>query len=163
MYGMEPTDAEKAVRLCGNAGLTLGMGHERRWNPIVDMLARADGGELGRIHQVEANFSHDKYLSLDRNNWHLKADEAPVAAMTATGMHLLDLPVRLPGRAESVWRVCQQLSSELPQGDAVAAYIKFRDGGTSYVSASPVSPFMSRFTVYGSKGWIDIRDEAHNG
>jgi predicted dehydrogenase len=39
--------------------------------------------------------------------------------------------------------------------------VKFAGGGTSYVSASLANPFMSRFTVYGSKGWIDIRDKAH--
>jgi len=80
---------------------------------------------------------------------------------TATGIHLLDLSVRLLGRAESVLCICEQLSSELPQGDTVAAYVKFAGGGTSYVSASLSNPFMSRFTVYGSKGWIDIRDKAH--
>jgi predicted dehydrogenase len=57
--------------------------------------------------------------------------------------------------------VCEQLSSDLPQGDTVAAYVKFRNGGTSYVSASLANPFISRFTVFGSKGWIDIRDKAH--
>ena len=154
--------AEKAVRLCRDAGLVLGMGHERRWEPpIADLLAKADAGELGRIHQIEANFSHDKFLTLDRDNWRLKADQAPAGGMTATGIHLLDLSVRLLGPAESVWCVCEQLSSDLPQGDTVAAYVKFRGGGTSYVSASLANPFMSRFTVYGSKGWIDIRDKAH--
>ena len=154
--------AEKAVALCRDAGLVLGMGHERRWEPpIADMLAKADAGELGRIQQIEANFSHDKFLSLDRNNWRLKADQAPAGGMTATGIHLLDLSVRLLGPAESVLCICQQLSSDLPQGDTVAAYVKFRGGGTSYVSASLANPFMSRFTVYGSKGWIDIRDKAH--
>ena len=40
--------AEKAVRLCRDAGLILGMGHERRWEPpIAQMLAKADAGELG--------------------------------------------------------------------------------------------------------------------
>ena len=29
------------------------------------------------------------------------------------------------------------------------------------MSASLANPFMSRFTVYGSGGWIDIRDKAH--
>lgn len=154
--------AEKAVGLCRDAGLVLGMGHERRWEPpIADLLAKADAGELGRIHQIEANFSHDKFLSLDRDNWRLQADQAPAAGMTATGIHLLDLSVRLLGPAESVWCVCEQLSSELPQGDTVAAYVKFRGGGTSYVSASLANPFISRFAVYGSKGWIDIRDKAH--
>src|SRR6516162_9547221 len=154
--------AEKAVRLCRDAGLVLGMGHERRWEPpIAELLANVDAGELGRVHQIEANFSHDKFLTLDRDNWRLKADQAPAGGMTATGIHLLDLSVRLLGPAESVWCVCEQLSSDLPQGDTVAAYVKFRGGGTSYVSASLANPFMSRFAVYGSKGWIDIRDKAH--
>ena len=154
--------AEKAVRLCRDAGLVLGMGHERRWEPpVAELLARADAGDLGRIHQIEANFSHDKFLALDRDNWRLKADQAPAGGMTATGIHLLDLSVRLLGPAQNVWCVCEQLSSDLPQGDTVAAYVKFRGGGTSYVSASLANPFVSRFAVFGSKGWIDIRDKAH--
>jgi len=154
--------AAKSVRLCRDAGLVLGMGHERRWEPpIADLLAKADAGELGRIHQIEANFSHDKFLGLDRDNWRLKADQAPAGGMTATGIHLLDLSVRVLGPAESVWCVCEQLSSDLPQGDTVAAYVKFRGGGTSYVSASLANPFISRFAVFGAKGWIDIRDKAH--
>ncbi|KKC34221.1 Gfo/Idh/MocA family protein [Devosia psychrophila] len=154
--------AEKAVRLCREAGLVLGMGHERRWEPpIAEMLAKVDAGVLGRIHQIEANFSHDKFLTLDRGNWRLKADQAPAGGMTATGIHLLDLSVRLLGEAESVLCICEQLSSDLPQGDTVAAYVKFRGGGTSYVSASLANPFISRFAVFGAKGWIDIRDKAH--
>jgi predicted dehydrogenase len=154
--------AEKAVALCQNAGLVLGMGHERRWDPpIADLLARADAGNLGRIQQIEANFSHDKFLALDRSNWRLQAKNAPAGGMTATGIHLLDLSVRLLGPAESVLCHCENLSSDLPQGDTVSAYVKFKGGGTSYVSASLANPFMSRFTVYGSKGWIDVRDKAH--
>ena len=154
--------AEKAVALCRDAGLVLGMGHERRWEPpVAALLAKADTGALGRIQQIEANFSHDKFLALDRNNWRLKADQAPAGGMTATGIHLLDLSVRLLGPAESVLCICEQLSSDLPQGDTVAAYVKFRGGGTSYVSASLANPFISRFAVFGSKGWIDIRDKAH--
>lgn len=155
-------EAETSVALCRDAGLILGMGHERRFEPpVADMLAMADAGDLGRIHQIEANFSHDKFLSLDRDNWRLKADQAPAGGMTATGIHLLDLSVRLLGAAESVLCICETLSSDLPQGDTVAAYVRFRGGGTSYVSASLANPFMSRFTVYGAGGWIDIRDKAH--
>ena len=159
---LNKAEAEQSVKLCSDAGLILGMGHERRWEPpIADMLAKADAGELGRIHQIESNFSHDKFVSLDRDNWRLKADQAPAGGMTATGIHLLDLSVRLLGPAESVLCICEQLSSDLPQGDTVAAYIKFKGGGTSYVSASLANPFISRFTVYGSKGWIDVHDKAH--
>ena len=155
-------EAVRSVALCTEAGLVLGMGHERRWEPpVAEMLAKVDAGELGRIHQIEANFSHDRFVALDKDNWRVKATEAPAGGMTATGIHLLDLSVRLLGPAESVLCICEQLSSDLPQGDTVAAYVKFAGGGTSYVSASLANPFMSRFTVYGSKGWIDIRDKAH--
>lgn len=154
--------AEQSVQLCAERGLILGMGHERRWEPpVATLLARADAGELGRIHQIEANFSHDKFLLLERDNWRLKSDQAPAGGMTATGIHLLDLSVRLLGPAESAWCVCETLSSDLPQGDTVAAYVKFRGGGTSYVSASLANPFISRFAVFGAKGWIEIRDKAH--
>ena len=154
--------AVRAVDMCRGAGLVLGMGHERRWDPpIARMLERADRGDLGRIQQIEANFSHDKFLALDRSNWRLQAKNAPAGGMTATGIHLLDLSVRLLGQAESVLCHCENLSSDLPQGDTVSAYVKFKGGGTSYVSASLANPFMSRFTVFGSKGWIDIRDKAH--
>lgn len=159
---MTKVEAEASVALCRDAGLVLGMGHERRFEPpMLDMLSKADAGALGRIQQIEANFSHDKFLSLDRGNWRLKADQAPAGGMTATGIHLLDLSVRLLGPAASVLCVCEQLSSDLPQGDTVAAFVRFHGGGTAYVSASLANPFMSRFTVFGSKGWIDIRDKAH--
>lgn len=154
--------AEKAVRLCAEAGLVLGMGHERRFEPaMVDLLRMTDSGELGCIQQIEANFSHDKFVSLPRDNWRLKADQAPAGGMTATGIHLLDLSVRLMGPAKSVLCHCENLSTDLPQGDTVAAYVKFENGGTSYISASLANPFISRFAVYGSKGWVEIRDKAH--
>ena len=43
----------------------------------------------------------------------------------------------------------------------MSVHIRFKGGGTSYVSASLAMPFVSRFAVFGSKGWIDIRDKAH--
>ena len=78
--------AEAAVKACAAAGLVLGMGHERRWEPpVADMLEKARSGVLGRIQQVEGNFSHDKFTTLDTSNWRLNAAEAPVGGMTATG------------------------------------------------------------------------------
>jgi len=80
------------------------MGHERRFEPpIVDILQKASGGHLGRILQIEANFSHDKFMTLNKSNWRLDPQEAPVAGMTATGIHLTDLSVKLLGAAKGMW------------------------------------------------------------
>lgn len=154
--------AEKAVSACAQAGLVLGMGHERRWEPpVAELLALARGGDLGRIQQVEGNFSHDKFTTLAADNWRLNAKEAPVGGMTATGIHLTDLATALLGPARDLRVSCEHLSSTIPQGDTMSVHIRFRGGGTAYVSASLAMPFISRFAVYGSKGWIDIRDKAH--
>ncbi len=154
--------AEKCVRLCKEKGLVLGMGHERRFEPpVAGMLEDAASGRLGRILQIEANFSHDKFLTLAPDNWRLNAAEAPVAGMTATGIHLTDLSVKLLGAPKDVRVSCENLGSTFPQGDTMSAHIRFKNGGTAYVSATLVTPFISRFAVYGTKGWIEIRDKAH--
>ena len=154
--------AETVVAACAKNNLVLGMGHERRWEPpVAQMLAMAHAGQLGRIQQVEGNFSHDKFTALDPGNWRLNADEAPVGGMTATGIHLTDLAVALLGEARDLRVSCERLSSKIPQGDTMSVHVRFKDGGTAYVSASLAMPFVSRFAVFGSKGWIEIRDKAH--
>jgi predicted dehydrogenase len=154
--------AEAVVDACARNNLVLGMGHERRWEPpVAQMLAMARSGQLGRIQQVEGNFSHDKFTTLDPGNWRLNAEEAPVGGMTATGIHLTDLAVVLLGEARDLRVSCESLSSKIPQGDTMSVHVRFRDGGTAYVSASLAMPFVSRFAVFGSRGWIEIRDKAH--
>jgi predicted dehydrogenase len=154
--------AEKAVNACAAKKLVLGMGHERRFEPpVADMIAAARDGRLGRLLQVEANFSHDKFVTLDPGNWRLNPDEAPVGGMTATGIHLTDLSTLLFGPARDVRVSCEKLASDIPQGDTMSAHIRFKSGGTAYISATLATPFISRFAVFGTKGWIDIRDKAH--
>ena len=155
-------EAEAAVEACAKNRLVLGMGHEKRWEPpVAQMLVTARTGKLGQIQQVEGNFSHDKFAALDSGNWRLNASEAPVGGMTATGIHLTDLATALLGKPRDLRVSCESLSSKIPQGDTTSVHIRFRGGGTAYVSASLAMPFVSRFAVYGSRGWIDIRDKAH--
>lgn len=154
--------AEKAVNACAAQNLILGMGHERRFEPpVADMIAAAQSGALGRLLQIEANFSHDKFVTLAPDNWRLNPAEAPVGGMTATGIHLTDLSTLLFGPARDVRVSCETLGSDIPQGDTMSAHIRFRNGGTAYISATLATPFVSRFALFGTKGWIDIRDKAH--
>lgn len=154
--------AEESVALCKKAGLVLGMGHERRFEtPIAGILEAAGSGKLGRLLQIEANFSHDKFLALDPSNWRLKADQAPAGGMTATGIHLTDLSVKLMGPAADVRVVCENLASSIPQGDTMSAHIRFSGGGTAYISATLATPFISRFAIFGTDGWVEVRDKAH--
>ena len=155
-------DARRAIAAVNANRVTIGVGHERRFEPpIVDLMQVVQSGELGTPLQIEANFSQDRFLTLPADNWRLTAEEAPAGPMTATAIHLLDLSVGIFGAAESVLCSVQQLGSHLVNGDTLAALVSFKSGGHALISAMLATPFDGRFAVYCSKGWIDVRDKAH--
>ena len=155
-------DVLRAVAACNASGVALAVGHEKRSEPPVQEAFRlAAGGALGTLLQVEANFSQDKFLALAPDNWRLSPKEAPAGPMTATGIHLLDLSIGLLGPAESVLARVQQLGSGLVNGDTLAILISFRNKTNALISAILATPFEGRFAVYGSKGWVEVRDKTH--
>ena len=155
-------DAATAIAACREAGVVLGVGHERRFEPPILALRRMlEAGELGTPLQVEANFSQDKFLALPADNWRLSQAEAPARPMTATGIHLLDLAISLLGPAECVLALVRQLGSGLVNGDTLALMVQFRTGANALISAILATPFDGRFAVYGSNGWVEVRDKAH--
>jgi predicted dehydrogenase len=155
-------DAARAIAACRAAGVVLGIGHERRFEPpILELRRLLEAGDLGTPLQIEANFSQDKFLSLPRDNWRLSAEEAPAGPMTATGIHLLDLAVSLLGPVERVLAQVRQLGSSLANGDTLGVLVQFRSGANALISAILATPFDGRFAIYGSKGWAEVRDKAH--
>jgi predicted dehydrogenase len=154
--------AQRIVRLMESQGLVLGIGHERRWEPpIAQMLEEARSGKLGKLLQLEANSSHDKFVALSSNNWRLSAAEAPAGGMTATAIHLFDIATSLFGEGETAYASSATLASNLANGDTSCALVRYRNGCTAYVSAMLATPFVSRIALFGSDGWIEINDKAH--
>jgi predicted dehydrogenase len=155
-------DAMRAVAACNTAGVVLGVGHERRFEPpTLDLRKAVEAGELGTLLQIEANFSQDKFLSLPANNWRLSERDAPAGPMTATGIHLLDLGISFLGRPAAVLARVATLGSELRNGDTLAAMVTFDAGTNLMISAILATPFEGRFALYGTRGWIEIRDKSH--
>ncbi len=155
-------DAVKSVGLCKENGVMLGVGHERRFEPpMIELTHLAKSGGLGTLLQIEASFCQDKFRDLAEGNWRMSQSEAPAGPMTNTGIHLLDLAVSLFGPAESVWCRTRQLGSTLTNGDTLAALVSFKSGAALLLNAILATPFAGRFTLYGNKGWIEIRDLSH--
>jgi predicted dehydrogenase len=155
-------DAKRAVALCEAKQLVLGIGHERRFEPEVIALRQliADG-TLGEVLQIEANFSQDKFFALPKDNWRLSNRHAPVGPLTATGIHLVDLSIAVLGPCESVWARLATRGSDFENGDTLAVMMAFPQGANAMISAVLATPFEGRFAVYGSKGWVEIRDRTH--
>ena len=155
-------DARRAVAACAAHGRVLGIGHERRFEPEVAALRRMiDDGVLGTVLQIEANFSQDKFFALPKDNWRLSNRHAPVGPLTATGIHLVDLSIAVLGPCESVWARLATRGSDFENGDTLAVMMAFPQGANAMISAVLATPFEGRFAVYGSKGWVEIRDRTH--
>ena len=144
------------------AGLQLGIGHERRFEPAVVALRHAIAdGELGTPLVFEGNFSQDKFLDLPADNWRLSAIEAPVGPLSATGIHLVDLAISIFGRPTQVWARLSTQATSFANGDTLAITLAFEKGQTALITAILATPFVGRVTVLGSEGWVEIRDRSH--
>jgi predicted dehydrogenase len=157
--GAEVDVAVAAVRA---AGVKLGIGHERRFEPaVIDMRKRFAAGEFGNPLLLEGNFSQDKFLALPPDNWRLSPVEAPVGPLSATGIHLVDLSISMFGRPTEVWARLATRGTNFGNGDTLSITLGFENGATAMLTAILATPFIGRLAAYGSTGWMEIRDRTH--
>ena len=155
-------EAQAALAAVAAAGVQLGIGHERRFEPAVLELRRAlAAGEFGTALQFEGNFSQDKFFALEPGNWRLSPAHAPVGPLSATGIHLVDLAIALLGQPVEVWARLTTRGSEFANGDTLAVTLGFASGATALISAILATPFVGRAMLLGSRGWFEIRDRSH--
>ena len=155
-------DAQRAIDSCTQHQRVLGIGHERRFEPsVIELRREIEAGTFGTILQIEANFSQDKFFALPKDNWRLSNQHAPVGPLTATGIHLVDLAIAILGPSEAVWARLATRGSDFENGDTLGLMLAFPGGANALISAILATPFEGRFTVYGSKGWFEIRDRTH--
>jgi predicted dehydrogenase len=154
--------AARAMAVCIRQGVVLGIGHEKRFEPSMVLIRRVlSKGELGELLHIESNWSHDKFLALPPGNWRVAKSEAAVGPITATGIHLLDMAVSLGGEASQVYATNRSLATAFESGDTAISHVTFPSGVAAVVNAMLATPFYSRYTVFGTKGWIEVRDKTH--
>lgn len=155
-------EVARAVAAVQKAGVVLGIGHERRFEPaVIELRRRFADGEFGTILGVEANFSQDKFLALPPDNWRFSTTEAPAGPLSATGIHLVDLSIALLGRPDAVWARLATRATHFANGDTLSITMAFPGGASATLTALLTTPFVGRLAVYGSKGWMEIRDRTH--
>lgn len=155
-------EAEAAIAAVKAAGVQLGIGHERRFEPsVIELRRRFTAGEFGTALLLEGNFSQDKFFALPPDNWRLNPKEAPVGPLSATGIHLVDLSVAIFGQPKEVWARLSSRGSNFANGDTLSITLAFESGATAMLTAILATPFVGRLAVYGSKGWMEIRDRTH--
>lgn len=155
-------EADAALGAVQAAGLALGIGHERRFEPaVVQLRQRCASGELGTPLAFEGNFSQDKFLALPAHNWRLSRTEAPIGPLSATGVHLVDLAISIFGEPSEVWARLATRATSFENGDTLSITLGYPRGETAVITAILTTPFLGRVCVLGSHGWMEIRDRSH--
>lgn len=146
------SDAQRAVDACKNAGVLLGVGHDKRHLASMRELKRVvEGGELGQILLAEGNSSNEVSLQ-HYSPWRELAAETPGVSLTATGVHIIDAFVNLVG---PVRRVRAQAVVHKPAPgpvDSVALMLEFTNGASGVICSARPSPYFWRVHVFGTRG-----------
>jgi predicted dehydrogenase len=154
--------AQRMLSACDAAGIVLGIGHERRFEPAMEhLLQTITGGELGQLLHLEANVSHNLFASLDPSSWRVRASDAPAGAMTALGIHLTDLFISFAGRPTSVAAKTAKVLQSMAGDDHVSAQIEFASGATAALTCLSSTPFHGRIAAYGTRGWVEVRENGN--
>ena len=155
--------AEKAVEACRAAGVTLGVGFNRRYAPaFVEMMRRIRAGEIGDVLHIEAAHSGPTGYGLAKQSaWRATREEAPAGGMTARGIHTLDSMIQIAGLVTSVYAFSDKRKHppEITMDDTTSMLLKFSGGATGYLSTIFVTGELWRVHVFGSKGWLESRGD----
>ncbi len=149
-------DAERAVRVCKEAGVLLGVGQDKRFWPSMQELKRVvASGVLGEILHVEGHFSNENASNKLHHGWRESPAEAPGGSITATGIHVLDAFVNLCG---PVARVSAQhiLRRPPPESlDTLAITFEFANHVSGVLCGVRATPLYWRVHVFGNKGSVE--------
>jgi len=154
--------ARASVEGARAAGLVLGLGHERRFEPaLVALRGMLDDGTLGTIMHADLAFSHDKLKGLPADSWRTSRAMAPAAGMTQMGIHLTDLLISYFGAVSEVHAYTSDRSLGWETGDVVSVHLRFAAGMTATVQAILHTPHFIRTHVFGSDMWVEVRNATH--
>jgi predicted dehydrogenase len=161
-FALTKRDAEAAVDATRKAGVTLGLGYNRRFHPEMTKLReRIRSGGLGTILHVEATMTFANALLLKPTQWRADREETPCGGLTPMGVHAIDGMIDLCGPIDSVF--CQSFRRvvEVDCDDTTAMIFRMKEGMSGYLGTITATGPGFSFQVFGSKGWVRLEGMTH--
>jgi predicted dehydrogenase len=153
------TDAARMFAACRDAGVTLAVGHNRRfWPAMAALRDTVASGDLGRILHVEGHNSNENSQAIT-SGWRLSAEESPGGGLTGAGLHVLDAFVSLLGPARRISAQLTSLEQGPPPLDTAMLAIEFASGATGMLATVRATPLYWRVHVFGTNGSAEVLDE----
>jgi predicted dehydrogenase len=149
-------DADALRAAAQKRGVLLALGYNRCFFPaIAELRRRVAAGDLGTLLHIEGDFCVDRYFRLKPGtDW--KTDKGQVLA-GALADHPLYAMIEFLGPVAEVIAHASTRATKLPIADATATLLRFASGASGLLTAIGATATYERTTVFGSKGWAEIR------
>jgi predicted dehydrogenase len=161
-FALHKTEAEQAVAATQKAGVTLGLGYNRRFHPEMTKLRdQIRNGDLGTILHVEATMTFPNALALKADAWRAQRDETPAGGLTPMGVHAIDGMIDLCGEIDTVY--CQSFRRvvAVDSDDTTSMLFRMKAGMSGYLGTMTATGPGFSFQVFGSKGWVRLEGMTH--
>lgn len=155
-------EGERAVAAASAAGVTLGLGYNRRFHPEMTKLReRIRSGDLGIILHAEATMTFPNALALEPAQWRAHRDETPCGGLTPMGVHAIDGMIDLCGPIASVFCQSTRRAVTVETDDTTSMLFRMQSGSTGYLGTLTATGPGFSFQVFGSKGWVRLDGMTH--
>ena len=161
-FALHKADAEAAVAATQQAGVTLGLGYNRRFHPEMTTLRnQIQSGELGTLLHFEATMTFPNALFLKPDAWRADKEETPCGGLTPMGVHAIDGMIDLGGEIEQVY--CQSFHRVVPvdSDDTTSMLFRMKNGASGYLGTITATGPGFSFQVFGSKGSVRLEGMTH--
>jgi predicted dehydrogenase len=161
-FALHKSEAEQAVAATQNAGVTLGLGYNRRFHPEMTKLReQIRSGDLGTVLHVEATMTFPNALALKADAWRARRDETPAGGLTPMGVHAIDGMIDLCGEIDTVY--CQSFRRvvAVDSDDTTSMLFRMKAGMSGYLGTMTATGPGFSFQVFGSKGWVRLEGMTH--
>jgi predicted dehydrogenase len=155
-FSLSIADGLGARAAAENAGIVLAVGFNRRFHPSMGLLRDAvRSGRLGTLVTISAEQTALHGISMAADAWRARPEEAPVGAMTAIGVHLVDGMIDLFGPIQSVYAQVARRAAPLAD-DTTDVLLRFANGASGHIFCSTAATPHYRMAVYGTQGFAEV-------
>jgi predicted dehydrogenase len=161
-FALTKSSAEEAVQAVEAAGVTLGLGYNRRWHPEMTKLRdQINSGDLGVILHCEATMTFPNALMLKPDAWRASREETPCGGLTPMGVHAIDGMIDLCGAIDEVYCQSFRRAVQIDSDDTTSILMRMKEGMSGYLGTMTATGGGFSFQVYGSKGFVRLEGMTH--
>jgi len=161
-FALERGDAESAIEAVRQAGVTIGLGYNRRFHPeITSLRERIRTGALGTVLHVEATMTFANALFLKPEQWRASREETPCGGLTPMGVHAIDGMIDLCGEVDHVYCQSFRRAVEIDADDTTSILLRMKDGMSGYLGTMTATGPGFSFQVFGSNGSVRLEGMTH--